>query len=519
VKDYLVEVFSAADPQYESGEALTALELVERGASRIGQRFEDDPAVRTEITRVLASVLNGLGRYDRADAVLSPALPEIRRLDDPAGLFGALQQLHAAAHGAGANDSALARAREMLDLSRRAFGEDDERTLTARQAIALSLQSLGRLGEAGSLYRDLIAEATRRGAGSRADLARLRLDYGAFLYETGDYPGAEEQTRIAADGFRRADDAAHEVEALSALGDIVGMQDRPDEALEVLRRAVAAARVEYGEADGHPVLAGCLVNLGGVLRDLGRHEEAEAAFREAADMYIATLGGDHWLVGRAYVNLANAKTGQGDLEEAGRLLDEAVRIMTAALGENHPALGAPLTQRARNLLNRGLLDEAEAAYRETLAMHRATFGNEHPYTSYPAEGLAGTLERLGRLEEAEALRREVLEIRTGAFGPSHSVTVDSRFRVALVLARRAKTRDAARELDTAAEDGRKGLPATAGVLSDVLLERARLGRRIGDDPDDVRALLAEALEIRAETFGPDDDRTGEVRDELAAASE
>ena len=101
VQEYLIEVFSAVDPNYEEGETLTALQLVERGAARVSDRFRDDPGVRAEISLVLGTVLTSLAQYDRAEEVLSIAAQEYDRLGDRDGRYETLLRLADTAQGRG----------------------------------------------------------------------------------------------------------------------------------------------------------------------------------------------------------------------------------------------------------------------------------------------------------------------------------------------------------------------------------------------------------------------------------
>jgi tetratricopeptide (TPR) repeat protein len=286
-----------------------------------------------------------------------------------------------------------------------------------------------------------------------------------------------------------------------------------------MREAVAVLRQEYGDTP-HPELADALTNLAGPLMRSSLAEaageerlaEADSLLTEALEMYRATVGDENWLVGYAYSNLSVVKTKEGDIETAGELLAESVRVTRLALGDDHPRLAAPLSNLARNLLRQKRYDEAETAYAEALAVARECFGEHHLYVSHPLTGYADLYAETGRYEEAVRAAREGWEIRRDVLGASHSLVIETRVQLAGILAMAGRHDDAIAHLDAAIADARSGLPDTRAVLASALLGRAREGNEIGEDRTAVEPLLDEALAIRLEEYGDDDERTREVRE-------
>jgi serine/threonine-protein kinase len=523
VKDYLVEIFSAGNPAYESGEALTAVELLERGADRISTRFHGRPEIRAEITLVLGNALTGLAQYARAETVLVEALEEQRRVEDPAGLHEALLGLGDCVLALGQHDRALTLYREAEELAGDEFGAGSPRTLLASRKVAGGLQALGRLDEAETRYREVLHAAERRFDREPHRIAPFHEGLAGLLTERGDLEGAERQQRAAVAAYRK--DGVGGVPFSVALGSLGGMLvalDRKEEAEEMLRESVAELRKEYGE-EGHPNLADAMTELAGTLMQWSvsepsgreRLEEADRLLAEAVELLERDLGPDHWRVGQAYSNQSVVKTKLGDIEAAGGLLSRSVDIIRASLGNRHPTVAAPLSNLARNFLRQKRHAEAESVYVEAIAVARECFGDSSVFVSHPVFGLADLCFETGRYGEAETAAREAWRLRDAALGPGNSIVVENRVRIAEIQAAAGRRAEALATLDGAVADARGGLPETAVVLATALLERAGQGREAGEPRAVIEPLLREALKIRRERLGDEDERTVAARDALA----
>ena len=523
VKDYLVEVFSAGNPAYESGETLTVLELLERSAVRISTRFRERPEIRAEVSLVLGNALTGLAQYTRAESVLVEALEAQRGGGDPEVLHETLLGLGDCVLAQGQLDRALVLYREAEDLAQSEFRAGSPRTLLASRKVAGGLQALGRLDEAETMYREVLQAAERRFAGEPHRIAPFHEGLGVLLAARGDMEGAARQQRAAVEAYREEGTGGVPFSvALSSLGGILLALDRKEEAEPLLRESVAVLRGEYGK-EGHPDLGDALTSLAGTLMQWSvsepsgreRLEEADRHLAEAVELLERHLGPDHWRVGQAYSNQSVVKTKLGDTEAAGDLLSRSVDVIRASLGPRHPTLAAPLSNLARNFLRRERHANAESVYVEAIAVARECFGDSSIYVSHPVFGLADLCFETGRYQEAETAAREAWRLRDAALGPENSIVVETRVRIAEIQAAAGRRAEALSMLDGAIADARGGLPETAVVLASALVERARQGREAGEPRRVVEPLLREALDIRQEQLGDDDERTIEVRDVLA----
>jgi protein O-GlcNAc transferase len=183
-----------------------------------------------------------------------------------------------------------------------------------------------------------------------------------------------------------------------------------------------------------------LVALGGVLRRLGRTEDAIACFRRALTA--------HPNVAEIWFNLGNAQSATGAAAAAAESYARALALKPD-MGPAHFNLGNVLR-------DRGELDAAEAAYRRALALM--------PEHAVLHMNLGNLLRRLDRLDEAIACHRRAL-----ALEPQRH---EARFNLANALA-------AAGERDEAAHCYREVLAArpdfadaTANLAALLLSDRA-----------------------------------------------
>lgn len=221
-----------------------------------------------------------------------------------------------------------------------------------RRARAETLHREGRLAEADRLYAELLGEQPHDA--SLWDLA------GILRLQAGDPEGAIERLERAAGlEHRRPDIRCRLGIALKAAG-------RHDEAEAALRQALARA----------PGMAEAMNALGGLLYERGRPEAAREAF-------TAAVTSDPGLV-EGWCNLAGIACDAG---EGSAALSHARRAVALAphRPEPHVALG-------RAALLAGHAAEAESAWRAALRCE--------PGSAECQYGLGDSLETLGRLAEA-----------------------------------------------------------------------------------------------------------------------
>ncbi len=224
-----------------------------------------------------------------------------------------------------------------------------------------------------------------------------------------------------------------------------------DRALELYRDVEQRLRVLLGPDDYQ--LGANELNLGGVLSELGRYDDADASYRKALARYLAAHGDAHPAVSRIVNNQGNVWFRKGDYARALERYREALAIKDRA-GLPADNLGRSYTQLniAEALVQLGRADEAIPSLTRAREIMSARLGENNEYFT---EALTWTgLAELGRgragdavppLERALAFRR-----RPGA-KPADLAEVEISLARALWQARPAE-RQRARMLAGAARD-------------------------------------------------------------------
>lgn len=523
-------------------------------------------------TADLARLNGAAGKYDEAEAGYGAALDIAGKAlgaghPETLALQSSLAELQAAQ---ARYDQAVETRAAAVKSAEAALGADHPITLEARLALALAQANAGRHAEAEKVVESACA-ALRRTHGLHPQLARCLTQFAALGRERGDLAPAQkaidearkiltlavppanpaalsmrlETARIAA---RQGDtatarsslegvlkDAGEDgATILAAKAELVDVLDQMGEyaAAEVVAREVLAEQ-ERRLGDSHPATLTTLSSLGAVLRKQGRLREAEQAFQNAHDRFLAVLGSDHYFSVIAAGNLGEILEKAGLYDRAEPYLRAAVEGARAGLGESHPTTIIGINNLALLHESQGEFDKAEALYGQALDLHAKLLGANHPDTIAFANNLAylhmlkqdyasaeagfakvvkawtkllgadhqNTLKAmnsqgrvahaLGRLDEAEALLTRSLERRRATLGARHLDTLRSMHDLA-ALHHSAKRSEQARQLLV---ETRALAEEVLGRLHPYTFEAMNTLARVVEDSGDLQA----AYEIRHET--------------------
>ncbi|HEY4179271.1 MAG TPA: tetratricopeptide repeat protein [Kofleriaceae bacterium] len=329
--------------------------------------------------------------------------------------------------------------------------------LVARLEITRAALRAGRPKEASRLDPTLVADA--RTLGHAPFLAEVLLLDCAVRDGIGDNTGAEAACRDALQVAATARDHARVAEAAVQLVRIVGYgKGRIDEALAMSRLADAevsqagddprlrakfltnrgilyslkgdlpSARTDQEAAlalrsaalgPTHLETAESFHDLGGVLWQMGKFDDALVAMRKALEMTEAILGPDHPDVGKTVLGIGMSLRAQGKLDEALPNYERALKIFKAALGPDHRSIASAMDSEAMVYDKRG--DDAEAIrlFDESRAMRERLFGKDDELVSDSLKNLGEFLMSRKRYAEARPLLERSLTIRETKLGADH----------------------------------------------------------------------------------------------------
>jgi serine/threonine protein kinase/tetratricopeptide (TPR) repeat protein len=261
----------------------------------------------------------------------------------------------------------------------------------------------------------------------------------------GLYEQAEAHLRQALAIRRRLLGDRHAETAATAIGLARVLQTTRghEEAFELCNAALAANRALLGQDS--PEFARGLVLYAGLLpRVRGDVAGAERAYREALEIYARCYGPQNEHSAAALGNLGALLLDYFRFDEAEPVMREAYDMAREALGADHPYTIMNGNNLAVLLAERGRADEAETVVSDALDAAQRIYGPEHPETARLMSQLAGLLLLRGECARAESLARGALDIRRNSLPAGHPHVTIAMTLVADALAC-AGTRDAARE--------------------------------------------------------------------------
>jgi tetratricopeptide (TPR) repeat protein len=380
--NFLVDLFRISDPSEARGNAVTAREMLDKGAARIDRELAAQPAIRATLMDTVGTVYMGLGLYRQARPLLDGAVTARRSGGAP-----------------------------------QAF------------ALSLSLEHVGDLrtmqadyGAAEQAYRDAIAIQSARPEDpqSQAELSRTLHGFGTLLQRQGKYAEAEHNLRQALERQQKLhagpnDDVARTLKDLArVMADGGGLNG----AIPVMRSALGMQRALRG-AEPHPDTAEAINDLALLLEEDGDYDESEKLLREEIAMNRRLLGEKHPEIATGLQNLALVLHDKGNLAPAESTYRQALAMRRELLGPVHPDVAVTLNNLAFVLHDRGNTHGALETERESLAIYRELFPGDHPEVARIMNRIGFWLTESGEYAEAGRDLEDALAMRRRMLGNTH----------------------------------------------------------------------------------------------------
>ena len=516
VRQFVVDLFEAADPDNPGGDTITARALLDRGTARLETELAAEPDMRADMLGVLGKIYQRLGLYEQARPLLEEAKGARERLAGAHDLETAQSSSDLASllYDQGEYASAEELARAALRVRRDLLGPRDTLVGTSVSNLAAILDAQGSLAGADSLYR--VALAINRERGSPAAVASSLSDLSVALWREGEYaeatPLAEEALSMRREIYGR--DHTEVAVSLLNLATILTATGDYERAESLLRECLAMRRRLLG--DRHPDVGLALNNLGNLLRLEGRLEESEEVSREALTIRREALGAEHPDVAASLNNLGVVQYMRGEWAAASDAFEDALGIWRKTLGENHPSVLTGLNNLGAARREQGDLVGAEQALRESLERRREALGDDHPDVAQSLNNLAEVLAREGEYEEAERLFRRAIEVRRAALGNDHPTVADALLGLGRMMGSRGRCAEAEPMLREALALREAKLDTASVPVANARLELGSCLVALGR-PGEAEPLLSASHATLADARGSDDEGARRAERLLAEA--
>ena len=361
VRDFLLDLFSAADPARALGEKLSVGAVLDTGSSRIAAGFARQPRVRAEMLQTIGTAYHALGNYARARGLLEQAIALRREWPDArADLARSLTELAAVERDDSHLDRAIALAREAIE----AAGSDMHARARAENELGVGL-----------LMRD-------------QDLGAARRALDAALATYRQWPDPDPQRIAIAQGNRAAIDLGE--------GKLDAAESGFVEALDVL-----APRL----GDRHPEVTALLYNLARLEERRGKLADAEAHFERVLAAESGVLGAGHPDVAIDRTRLAYVQGERGHYARAERNFETALATLRATLPADHKRIAENLMGYAETLIGVGRADAAASHIAEAISILGGHFSDDDWRIAEARRIQARAWQRQGRTRDALALLR------------------------------------------------------------------------------------------------------------------
>ncbi|MEM7355755.1 MAG: serine/threonine-protein kinase [Acidobacteriota bacterium] len=401
VVDYMIEIFSLADPGQIQADTLSAKELLQLGRQRSEEQLEGQPEIQATLLESIGRISARLGLYEDSRQALARSL-QLR------------QQLHGPNHPLVA-DSLTA----ISDLDIRA-AEFDRAVQAARRALDIRHATSPDGKTLGRAYRQL----------------------GDALLGLGQLEAAEGALRQSLRQLRQVEEPVvrERMEAFGSLGTVLGQRGQLEDGEAMLRRAERLGRSFLSK--DHPDLATLAYNRAGVLERLGETRAAAASYLRAAEIYERSLGSLHPWLGVTLMKQATMQQHLGRLDAAEAMLQRAAAIFRDTLPAEHAHRAVHHHNVGYLLHDRGNFAGAERHLVLARDQLETIFGSDSLFLAASLHYLGSTYRAQDRLAEAESALRRALEIRQNQLPEDHFHRALTQQLLARTLAERDRSGEA-----------------------------------------------------------------------------
>jgi tetratricopeptide (TPR) repeat protein/tRNA A-37 threonylcarbamoyl transferase component Bud32 len=392
VAEFLGGIFEAADPLGVSGygglipkttgEKLSVLELLNRGAARIDSDKTVTPDTRALIKDRIGNALLGLGEFDRANVLLSEALK--------------LRGIH--------------------------LGPEHPDTVSSIHNVARVTQMRGDYFQAESLFRKALALRLKMSPLPEKEIADTEFNLGWLLLEMEQYEDSAEMYRRSVARRVLVFGEKHREVGVARFGlaGAYGEQGDFARALVEFNLAQEIARTQEGSSDvarAAGLFLDAVLSSRGLSRNLAG---AEKKLNSCLELCRKTLGKQHALVAVVLYQLAQTQEELDKDDDAEKYYRECLDIIDHQVSPTHPKTALPMRELTALLKRKKRSAEAIKLLDDWIAIHRSRPGPflADALTVY-GEFNSGINEQAARKQFEEALglyRKEPKPPLRGAYG-------------------------------------------------------------------------------------------------------
>jgi serine/threonine protein kinase len=390
INSFLEQMLNYSNPQLtaagDTSHPTTVTEAMDKAAKRLESgAFADEPEVRADLERIVATSYAGQGKRQLADEHIQKYLLLVTEL----------------------------------------YGRDHPKTLAASATRARILFSDDKMVESEKLYRQILPRmrAEQKKGNMKAEVLADALNNFAYLRRSqGDSHEAELIFRESIALSPQMPTGERDVVGItrSTLASTLADQGKFEEALRTAQEAISEDR-QTGQADT-PGFGFSLTVLGGFLTDNQQFAQADAALREAEAIFQKLLSPSHLWLPDNLRNQAALLYEEGRFAESLEKVTRALDLYRQNFGTQYDNYPTALIIRGLSLTKTGQPKEGETILREAVKMRTDSLPKEHFWVALANSALGECLTVEKHYNEAEPLLLQSYESLKSSQGASNPRT-------------------------------------------------------------------------------------------------
>ncbi|MBL8271040.1 serine/threonine-protein kinase [Steroidobacter sp.] len=372
VSGFLIDSFKVVDPFVEGGNSVTARQILDNGARRIGSELSDQPAIKAAVLDTIGTAYLGLGLPDDAQPLIEQGLDVRRQLfgTDSEPVANSLYSLNRVFEKKGDLTQAETLARQSLAITEQQTGSSSVETAGSLCRLGVIHKLKDQLAAAEKLFQSCLDIRRARLGQYDVSLATPLDNLAQIASHRGDNALAEKYLNQALEIDRRTRSEQHPQYIRHLLRLAMITHDRGDstKAERLFQRSVELSRRVLGAE--HPETIDTLSAMGTFQMESGRLNAAEQTLQQVLEMN-SRVRPDHFYVGNDLENLGRLAFRKHEFARAERYLNDALAIYRKKLPPTSGFIASTLTmlgttQLALNRPKDALrpLDEAVKAWRQ-----------------------------------------------------------------------------------------------------------------------------------------------------------
>ncbi|CAG8592889.1 14986_t:CDS:2, partial [Acaulospora colombiana] len=312
---------------------------------------------------------------------------------------------------------------EATELCIKALGQDNPRTLSSMNDLALSYSNLGEYQKAREMDEDILARRKSVLGPEHSDtltsMNNLALDY-INLLQYEDAQKLNEETLA----LRKRLSGPENPDTLLSLSNLAWTYSNLgfyEKAIEMNEETISLRKKVLGPE--HPDTLFSLSNLALNYLEFGQDEKARDIEEKTLLIRKRVLGAEHTDTLVSMSNLAWAYSNLGQHVKSREINEATLALRKKTLGPEHPDTLQTMNNLAVNYVDLEMYAKACEVNKEVVELRRRVLGPEHPHTLLSMANLCVNYIDMGSYKEAQEIGEETLKLRQKVLGPDHSDTL------------------------------------------------------------------------------------------------